>query len=239
MFFYRKTKYIFIAHIPLFFYTTNLCLKSIFKKIFFVLFRWTHRTAFVAVSEFKRKKWCEPGTVIVLTPEAFPPLEANCGHNQIIVICNDLLNRKQELGFEMIEELAKEGFPIEIIGKNPGVNYAVKPKNFADFQEYVRRARIYLYTIRQPFGDGYNTAMLEVMNMGMAIVTVENPSSPIVHGVNGLIGKDVHELKSHLSYLLKNPEDADRLGQNARKTIAEKFSKKQFLDSWQKTLCDV
>lgn len=229
---FRRTKYIFIGHIPLFFYSIPLATKAFFKKLLFLLFSWTHHVHFVAVSEFKRHHWGQKGSVIVLTPEEFPSLKQKEGYQKILVVCNALLNRKLELGFDMIEKIIDDGFPLTIVGNNPGAPNTFKPKDFAEFQEFITRFRIYLYTIQQPYGDGYNTAMLEVMNMGMAIVTIQNPSSPIKHNVNGLVGSNVQELIHHLNFLLNSPDEVDRLGKAAKQTIQDHFSKQRFLDGW-------
>ena len=79
-------------------------------------------------------------------------------------------------------------------------------------------------------------AMLEAMQMGMAIVTVDNPSSPIIHGVNGLIGKNRDELIAHCRFLLANPLEVDRLGGTAAATVERDFSQARFLDVWKQVL---
>lgn len=235
LFGYQKPTYIFIAHIPLFFYSPGLLFKSIGKKAIFKIFKWTHRVHFFAVSEFKRKMWHEKGTVARLAPQVFLPITPETGYQQVIVVVNQLKERRKELGYDYIEPLLTQ-FPIQVIGDNPGVPGSIKPANFAEFQTLFRAARIYLYTIRYPFGDGYNTAMLEAMSMGMAVVTLANPSSPICHQVNGLVANDIEELKQHLSYLLLNPGDVDRLGAAAKQTVAEQFSQELFLQGWQDLL---
>jgi hypothetical protein len=232
---YRKPRYVFIAHIPLFRNTLLSALKSLAKKTVWRAFKATHRASFFAVSHFKRDAWNEPGDVAVLTPEAFPPLKQLAGPSPIAIVCNDLATRGEELGLAMIERLAKD-FPLHTIGRNPGIEFNIQPRDFADFQDVVTGFHIYLYTIKMPWGDGYNTAMLEAMRMGMAIVTVENPTSPIVHGVNGLVGKDEAELHRHLVELRGNPALIKHLGQEAQKTIQEKFNREQFLTTWERLI---
>jgi glycosyltransferase involved in cell wall biosynthesis len=93
-----------------------------------------------------------------------------------------------------------------------------------------------LFTTRFPHNDGYNLAMLEAMLMGMAIVTVDNPSSPIIHNYNGLIGKNAEEIIGHLRSLLANPQLVDELGRNAQKTVNEQFSEELFVKKWNQLL---
>lgn len=232
---YRRPRYIFIAHIPLFKNTPIAWLKSLGKKTLWRLFKATHRASFFAVSHFKRDAWNEPGDVAVLTPEAFPPLKPLTGPSEIAIVCNDLGSRGEELGLAMLERLAQD-FPVRAIGRNPGVAFNIQPADFADFQNIVTGFHIYLYTIKMPWGDGYNTAMLEAMRMGMAIVTVENPTSPIVHEVNGLVGKDESELRAHLTRLRSDPALIERLGAAARQTIETRFNREQFLGTWRRLI---
>lgn len=236
MFFYFKPKYIFIAHIPLFFDSPLNRLKSLSKRFVVEFFEAFHKFSFVAVSEFKRKKWDKKGTTIVLTPQDIsrhPKVERFASQNlpPVIVVANKLEERKEELGFELIEKINRH-HPVLIIGNNQGLSNTIKPDNYSEFAELFSKGKIYLYTIQQPFGDGYNTAMLEAMALGIPIVTVENPSSPIKHGVNGLVGKNVNELIKHISTLLKDEAKRRNLGLNAKTTIEQRFSHSHFVNSW-------
>ncbi len=233
--FYFKPRFVFVAHIPLFHDSLHNKIKSVAKKLIWRLFIATHRADFFAVSDFKRASWNEPGTVAVLAPDEFPPLKPLDKDNEVLIICNNLAERGDELGLEMIMALRKS-LPIRTIGNNPGIEFNIKPKDFRDFQKLVTGFHIYLYTIKMPWGDGYNTAMLEAMRMGMAIVTVENPSSPIINGVNGLIGRDEQDILNHINFLKDNPTEIQRLGQGAKETIKNHFSESKFISAWRDVL---
>jgi hypothetical protein len=232
---WRRQKFIFIAHIPLFRYTLFSRLKSGLKLLTYLLFQWTHFVRFVAVSEFKRESWGLDGAVTVLAPQNLGAPLPEIAERKIVVVCNELLRRREELGVDDIYWLARQ-VPVQVIGKNPGVEFGFQPADFSEFQAAFRRSRIYLYTIRQPYGDGYNTAMLEAMQLGLAIVTVENRSSPIIHGQNGLVGKTKEELLRHCQFLLSHPGEVERLGRAARKTIEDRFTESGFIDGWRQIL---
>lgn len=232
---YFKISFVFIAHIPLFWYTPALIFKSLSKKLVYKIFQLTHKVRFVAVSEFKRRMWAERGDVVVLSPQKFPEVTVDASTEQPIVVCNQLAQRGRELGFDLIRELQKT-ISVLIIGDNPGVAGAFKPKNFSEFVSVFCRHRVYLYTVRYPYGDGYNTAMLEAMSMGMAVVSVPNPSSPIKHEINGLIATDLDDLKACLQRLARDPLLAQRLGEQAKKTVCENFSQRGFIDGWRQIL---
>jgi hypothetical protein len=232
---WRRQRFVFVAHIPLFRYRLGLRLKSWVKSLIYRFFARSHQVSFVAVSEFKRASWRQSGAVTVLAPQKIGELVPKKGYDTVTVVCNQLLARRDELGAADLLLMAQQ-IPLRVIGRNPGVPFAIQPSDYGAFQQLFREGRIYLYTIRQPFGDGYNTAMLEAMQMGMAIVTVDNPSSPIIHGVNGLVGKNRDELIAHCRFLLANPAEVDRLGRAAAATVDQDFSQARFLDVWKQVL---
>ena len=56
----------------------------------------------------------------------------------------------------------------------------------------------------------------------------------IENGKNGLISNDPQELRGFLELLLKDEDLAKELGQNARKTIVERYNLETFIDNWNK-----
>jgi glycosyltransferase involved in cell wall biosynthesis len=54
----------------------------------------------------------------------------------------------------------------------------------------------------------------------------------IENGKNGFISNDESELRGFIDELLKNPELANKVGNEARKTVVERFSEKVFIDNW-------
>jgi hypothetical protein len=231
MWLFFKPRYIFVAHIPLFKHSATARFKSRVKKMLWVLFRLTHDAQFFAVSQFKQKSWQEEGLCAVLSPGQFPPLRQLDEPSQILIICNHLHERGEELGLNMLERI-KNRLPIRTVGRNPGIEFNIEPRDFAHFQELVTGFHIYLYTIKLPWGDGYNTAMLEAMRMGMAIVTVRHPTSPIIHGVNGLVADNEEQLIQHIERLRSDPDLIKRLGAAATATVERDFSQTRFLETW-------
>ena len=56
----------------------------------------------------------------------------------------------------------------------------------------------------------------------------------IENGKNGFISNDEQELKDRIQYLFDNPEEAKKIGENARQTILEKFNLDRFVKDWNK-----
>lgn len=237
---YKNIKTVFVAHIPLLSHSILLRLKSAVKKMVFSCYRLLKDVTFVGVSRFKRDSWGEEGKVIILAPSVIPEQKKNSAHKKagkVLVVCNQILSRKKELGWHHIEKVMAS-VPLRVIGSNPGLDEDIQyiPKNRDDFVNEFSSGSIYLYTIEQPIGDGYNTAMLEAMSIGMAVVTIANPSSPVMHGINGLVGKTSQDLINHIKFLQQHPEEIKRLGENAKKTIKYNFTDRAFVDEWKKVL---
>lgn len=227
---YRKQRFIFVAHVTLRYDTFSNAVKSFLKKLFFKIFAATHNVQLVAVSQFKLDSWGLKGEVIPLTPNVFPKITPE-KNQKILVIGNEIKQRGKESGWDIIESLRKK-INITIVGNNPDIPDAIKPNSFDEFLEIFQTGRIFLFTTRPPYNDGYNTAMLEAMQMGMPVVTMSHPSSPIEHGVNGLVGSTPEELLEHLQTLQKDDDLVAKLGKNAMKTIEESFSQEQFTRKW-------
>tara|TARA_R110002110_G_scaffold140632_2_gene328027 strand:- start:1364 stop:1588 length:225 start_codon:yes stop_codon:yes gene_type:complete len=54
----------------------------------------------------------------------------------------------------------------------------------------------------------------------------------IEHGRNGLISNDAKELAEYVNTIREDVNLAQRLGEEARKTIEERFSLGNFVDRW-------
>jgi len=76
------------------------------------------------------------------------------------------------------------------------------------------------------------------MSCGCAVVSTNNCMIPeiIQNGKNGLVSNDPQELKGFLQLLLKDRDLAKELGDNARKTIVEKYNLERFVDNWNNLL---
>ncbi|MCA2960380.1 MAG: glycosyltransferase family 4 protein [Silvanigrellales bacterium] len=238
MFPYFNVRHIFVAHIPLFADTLRKAFFSALKRLVFRAFKLTHNATFVAVSEWKRDSWAQNGYVTPFFPVPFPQnFVATQPSSELMtaVVGNAIVQRGEELGFSLIQAVSAKT-PLRIIGNNPDLAGATVPKDFPHFVKLFSECSIYLYTVRRPFGDGYNTSMLEAMLLGMPIVSVPNPSSPLRHNENGLIGNTVEEIVGHIETLRKNSDLREKLGAAARKTVEERFSKTSFLSAWKKAL---
>ena len=160
--------------------------------------------------------------------------------NVCISVVNDWPNRdwccgwnlwQQTVGFNSPDQL-----PIKVLGSSPGLSEPAS--SLEALREEYKKSSIFLNTsIHSPVP----TVLMEAMACGCAIVSTNNCMIPeiIQDGENGLLGNTKDELRSHCEYLLNNPDEARRLGDNAKATIINEFNLDRFVESWNKQFFNV
>lgn len=148
--------------------------------------------------------------------------------NVCLSVVNDWPNRDWCCGFNLWKETTQD-LPVAVFGKSPGFS---QPANSVEHLRSIYSSSMIFYntSLHSPVP----TVLLEAMSCGCAIVSTANCMIPeiIQNKYNGLISNDPAELRSYLELLLKNPNIASKLGENARKTIEEKFGLKRFCENW-------
>lgn len=96
-----------------------------------------------------------------------------------------------------------------------------------EVREYMKKAHIYLFT--SDFGEGWGAVVNEAMNSGCAVVVSHAVGAApflIEHNQNGLIYKSrrVSELAERIEYLIQNPAERKRMGEEAYQTIAKEWN---------------
>jgi glycosyltransferase involved in cell wall biosynthesis len=103
-----------------------------------------------------------------------------------------------------------------------------------DLAPLYRRARFALCPVFS--GTGQQVKIVEAMAHGLAVVTLSGgaQSSPIKHGLNGFIAKDAGEFAEYTLALSNDPGMCRRMGEWARETISDAYSRARLLeDVWQ------
>lgn len=161
-----------------------------------------------------------------------PALNAADKNNTCLSVVNDWPNRDWCCGFNLWKHTI-DGLPALVVGKSPG--FSVPAKSTEHLREVYQQSSIFYNTsLHSPVP----TVMLEAMACGCAIVSTATCMIPeiIQHGENGLISNDPQQLRSFLELLLSDKELAQKLGDNARKTIEQKYSLDLFIERWNKLL---
>jgi glycosyltransferase involved in cell wall biosynthesis len=79
-------------------------------------------------------------------------------------------------------------------------------------------------------------ALLEAMACGLPVVALSTCAVPeiITHAYNGMISEDPRDLQNYCRELLMDEGMRIELGNNARKTIEERFNLNRFTNQWEK-----
>lgn len=145
-----------------------------------------------------------------------------------ISVVNHFAQRDIFCGWNLWTQIAKE-VPITLVGENPGISKSIN--NISELVETLASHRYYLNTSQL---SPVPLSVLEAMSVGLPIVTTAHQELPkiIQNGYNGFISNDPQELINYCKVLQQDHTLAKELGNNARKTIEEKFSLAQFVDNW-------
>ena len=191
----------------------------------------------IFISEYSINDWgwkTEEDTEVIthgIDTELFCPSEEDRS-DEILSVVNDWINRDWCCGFSIWQDVIK-GLPHKVVGDTPGLS-----KPAASTEELVatyQNSRIFLNTSTI---SPVPTALMEAMSCGCAVVSTATCMIPeiIENGVNGFISNDHEELKQYLVDLLNDEGLAKEIGNNARKTITEKYSASKFVDRWNEIL---
>ena len=75
-------------------------------------------------------------------------------------------------------------------------------------------------------------ATVEAMAAGMPILGNRHPCSLVEHGLSGFLSDDPDELRKYARMLLEDRDLAAKMGQEAQKTVTERFSKDKFKEAF-------
>lgn len=147
---------------------------------------------------------------------------------KILTIVNNYAQKNSITGFNTWSEITN-GLPVNPRGDTK--DFSKPTKDIRELISLYQNASVFLNTsswLSCP------KVLLEAMAIGCPIVTTATTTIPeiIIDGVNGYISHDNLELRKQLIFLLENPDKSRELGENARKTIIEKFGIKDFISFW-------
>lgn len=189
------------------------------------------------ISEFSRKAWGwkEDEAEVVhhgIDTDLFSPAIGVERKSHLLSVVNDWINRDYFCGFNLWTQISNE-LPVMVVGDTPGLS-----KPAASTEELVKQyqsSRVFLNT---SLVSPVPTSLMEAMSCGCACVSTATCMIPeiITNGVNGYISNDPQELRHYCQRLLKDEALARHLGENARKTIVERFNMDQFVKRWDSIL---
>jgi len=185
------------------------------------------RAHVMAVSPLKARSWGLPADIVTLAADPADYLPYSGDLRRGLRVANHIHRRRRTLLWEFHEQ-AFAGVPMTLVGHNEDMRGVFAARDWADLKEMLSRHRFFVHTADPALEDGFNMAMLEAMAAGLPVLGNRHPTSPVVHGVSGLLSDDPSQLRGHAMRLLEDRELARRMGDEARKTAAERFSPQKF-----------
>ena len=102
------------------------------------------------------------------------------------------------------------------------------PRDWDHLKRILQAHRFHVHTADPVLEAGHNMATVEAMAAGLPVIGNRHPTSPIKHGISGFLSDDPEKLRHYAQMLLEDPGLARLMGQQARKTVAERFALTRF-----------
>lgn len=153
----------------------------------------------------------------------------------VLTVANDFINRDYCLNFSGWQRVTGN-LNTRVVGDTKGLS---EPASSTEdlVREYNECSVYFNSSTLSPIP----MSLLEAMSCGCAVVSTATCMIPevIEHGVNGFISNDEDDLRNYIDTLLNDEDLRKTVGENARKTIEEKFSIEKFVDSWNKVFDEI
>jgi glycosyltransferase involved in cell wall biosynthesis len=137
----------------------------------------------------------------------------------------DLLDR-----FRSVVDVDLFGMDVERLG-------GVEDPPQSVFHDELARRRVYLHPIRW---TSLGLTLLEAMHLGMPVVALSTTEVPeAVPPEAGVVSNRLDVLDEALTRLIREPEEARRLGKAGREVAVERYGLDRFLRDWDRALEEV
>ena len=189
----------------------------------------------VATSMFKGESWGFTDDIVHFGIDADDYLpysgQKACG----LRICNFITSRRQILRWDFHEK-AFDNIPVTLVGHNPDLPGVRAARDWDDLKKILQAHRFYIHTADPRLEAGHNMATAEAMAAGLPILGNQHPTSPVRHGISGFLSDDTGRLQHYARILLEDRDLAALMGQQARKTVLERFSPARFKHAFTRSI---
>jgi len=185
----------------------------------------------VFISKFSMDAWnIKYNTVVIhhgIDSDTFKPNDEP-KQDYVLTVANDFVNRDYCLNYYGWQRVTGK-LKTKLVGETKGLS-----KSASSTEELVKEYNSCGVYFNSSTLSPIPTSLLEAMSCGCAVVSTATCMIPeiIQNGVNGFISNDEKELEMYLNEILKNKDLQKTLGENARKTILERFSEDTFIKKW-------
>ncbi len=189
----------------------------------------------VATSMFKGESWGFTEDIVHFGIDAddYPPYSGEKAAG--LRICNFINSRRRILDWDFHEKAFTE-LPLTLVGHNPDMPGVEAARNWQHLKEILQSHRFYIHTADPRFEAGHNMATAEAMAAGLPVLGNQHPTSLVRHGVSGFLSNNPRELARYARILLEDRSLAALMGQQARKTVMERFSALRFKHAFTRSI---
>ncbi len=194
----------------------------------------------VHVTHYNRLMWDNGSapTQAVEHSVAIDPTISYEGHrNEGIVVVNEIGRRGRMAGLDLFQQL-RERVPLTVVGMKSVEVGGIGEMHYSRLHRRVAEYRFLFSPMRY---SSLPLAVVEAMTIGMPIVALATTELPqvIQNGVHGFVSTDPYELARQMQYLLDHPDEARRMGDNARQLALSRFGLARFVRDWNTVFADV
>ena len=190
-------------------------------------------TLVVHVTPFNRLMWDmgdTPATVVehgVMLPK---PARYTGELERGITVVNNLTARGRRLGHDVYCR-AREQVPLDLVGMDSKRAGGLGEIENTALAAFASRYRFFFNPIRW---TSLGLSVVEAMMVGLPIVALATTEMVTVirNGENGYVDTRIDRLVEHMHRLLEDPQEARRLGDNARRYAESRFGIERFVHDW-------
>ena len=171
-----------------------------------------------------------PTRVIEHSVAIDPTLHYDSHRREGIVVVNELQRRGRMAGFDLFDQPRKD-VPITVAGMKSAEIGGIGEIHYRYLHQRVVEYRFLFSPMRY---SSLPLAVIEAMTISMPIVALATTELPTViqNNVHGFVSANPDELLGQMRYLLDHPDEAKRMGDNARQLALSRFRLARFVHDW-------
>lgn len=190
-------------------------------------------TLLVHVTRFNQVMWDNGRTPtrviehsVAISDDARYSGERACG----VTVVNGMQRRPRITGYDIVLA-ARECVPLELVGMQTEALGGLGDIPYRDLHARLAEYRFLFSPMRY---TSLPLAVVEALTLGMPVVALATTELPsvITNGETGFVSCDVHWLIERMRDLIAHPDEARRMGQNARRLAQERFGLERFIADW-------
>lgn len=191
------------------------------------------RVLLVHVTRYNRLMWDNgrTPTMVIEHSVAIDPQIHYDGHiPRGITVVNGMQKRPRIAGLDLFQQ-ARSTVPLDAVGMETEEFGGLGDIPYRDLHRKVAGYRFLFSPIRY---TSLPLAVIEAMTIGMPVVALATTELPSVieHGRTGFVSCDMDELLASMHRLLTEPDEACRIGEQARAVARRRFGLERFIKDW-------